>query len=227
MQSDYKEVFDFTPVMSNEDLLVAVTQMNRTKRSHGRLNVTVITILIAVMFVALCGTAFATDFFGLSTEVRSIAQTPVNDYTNVDDNSELISFWHEFDGERGLLEFYVSTHSLEENNGNYSLKEVAFGNAGMILLKPKDSGGFFLEEGEQINLYALLDITPEYVDESGQSVQIGYYLDGVLYETFRGKLTGGGMVFEITVPRDGEFMVFVINASSSLQNYTELTLTIK
>ncbi|MDR2569560.1 MAG: hypothetical protein LBD23_04585 [Oscillospiraceae bacterium] len=227
MQSDYKKAFEFTPTMSNEDLLVAVTQMNRTKRRPGRLNVAAITILIAVMFVALCGTAFATDYFGLFTEVRAITQTPVNDYTNVDDNSELISFSHEFDGERGSLEFYVSTHSLEENNGIYSLKEIAFENAGMILLKPKDSGGFFLEEGEQINLYALLEITPKYVDESGQSVQIGYYLDGVLHETFKGKLTGGGMVFEITAPKDGEFMVFIINASTSLQNYTELTLTIK
>ncbi|MDR0220164.1 MAG: hypothetical protein LBI54_02030 [Lachnospiraceae bacterium] len=161
---------------------------------------------------------------GKTLVVTPIAQTPTDGYTRLLDNSELKSIQHEFDDEGGWLEFYVTTYSLEGDNGTYTLNDVAFGNAEMVMLEPKDSNGFFLREGETVYLYANLDLTPEYANQDGQTVQIGYSLNDVLYETFRGKLTGDGALFEITAPSDGEFKVFVINSCFDLQNYTELVV---
>ena len=219
----YSKAFDVSPTMSNEELFMAVIQMNNPKR---RLNTLIITMIIVVSIVTLGGTAYAAVLLGL-IEVTPIVQTPVDGYTNIDDNSELLSVRHEFDGGSGSLELYVSTYNLIESSGKYTLERVALRNARMILLKPKDSSGFFIRKGGVIHLYTQLDLTAEYVGESGKMVQIGYSLDGVLYETYRGKLMGGGETFEITAPCDGEFVVFVINASLDLQNYTELSVMLK
>jgi len=221
--------------MTNESLFRAIGEVSDDKVAEAdaphmvKRNPRPRSLLIAaaVLIAIATTTAFTfgdkiLEFF----EVMPIAQTPVSGYTNVDNNSELLSVQHEFDGERGSLEFYVSTYDLEESDGNYTLREVALGNARLILLKPKDSNGFFLKEGEVICLYALLDLTPDYADENGQTVQVGYSLDDVLYESFRGTLVGGGMTFEITAPRDGEFVIFLINASLEIQNYTELTINV-
>ena len=214
-----------TQKIRNEMISVAEARAFSPRKMQRKPILRPLLITAAVLIVVTATTALAFgDEISQLFMVTPIEQTPVIGYINVDDNSELMPVLHEFDGERGTLEFYVSTYNLEVNNGKYSLREVVLGNARMILLRPNDSNGFFLKEGDAIYLYALLDLTPKHADESGRMVQIGYSLDNVLHETYSGNLTSGGMIFEITAPTDGEFVIFVINTSLDLQNYKELTV---
>ena len=223
------EMLDMEQIRKNcINLNIEQERIGKRAISRRVINIAVAVFIIAVISIPTAlayGDEIAAAIRDLFV-VTPIAQHPANGYTNFANNSELLLVQHTFDGAGGTLEFHVSTYNLEESNGKYTLNEVTIGNAGLLLLKPKDSNGFFLNEGETIFLFAQLDLTPEYADEDGQTVQIGYSLDGVLHETFKGKLAGGGMTFEITAPSDGEFMIFVINACLELQNYTEVSVTL-
>lgn len=200
--------------------------------THKRLLLKRTTFITIAVIIAVIITTIVLSYDGIIAtgiwnvfEMSAIAQSPIDGYADISRNGDLLSLQYEFDGERGSVELYVHTINLDEINGKYTLKGVSFGNAEMLLLKPKESDGFYLSKGDKIQLYAHLDITPEYANKNGETVQIGYFLNDVLYETFEGILIGGGMAFDIIAPTNGDFMVFLVNTGLEKQNYTELTIT--
>ena len=114
--------------------------------------------------------------------------------------------------------------SVDSVNGKNTLQKIAFGNGEMILIKPENTTGFSLKKGETISLFALLNTDAKYADKAGEIAQVGCFLNGDVYETFTGKLPGGGVVFEIEAPCDGEFLIYITNYCAGLQNYAELSV---
>jgi len=149
--------------------------------------------------------------------------SPVKGYSLADKTGEFLAVDWVVDGENiGTHRGYV--FSLDEENGKYTLQNIAFDNGEMVLLKPSGVDGFTLKEGETISLYALLNISPKYTDDVGELVQIGCFHNGEIYESYTGKLTSGGVLYTVEAPCDGEFMIYITNYCVTLQNYTEITI---
>jgi hypothetical protein len=191
-----------------------------------------VAIAAAIIAVVLVPTALAyggdivaavQSLFG---EMAIERQPPIKGYIDVNEmyeRGEYIAVTYEIDGNR-FFERRGFVLDAEWNDGKHTVRKVAMANGEIILIKPKESDGFRLKEGEQISLYALLNLNYKGADKSGELVQIGCYLDGELYEAFSGKLSGGGATFTIRAPCDGEFMLYVINFCAGMQNYAELTV---
>jgi len=148
---------------------------------------------------------------------------PVKGYALARETGEFLAIDWVVDGETiGIHKGYM--FGTDITDGKYTLQNIAFGNGEMILIKPGDTNGFSLKAGENISIYAELNTSPRYADNAGELTEVGYYIDGEVYEAFTGKLASGGVVFSIVAPCDGEFMIFLKNCCAGLQNYAEISV---
>lgn len=68
-----------------------------------------------------------------------------------------------------------------------------------------------------------IDVETEYVLKDGQTAEIGYVADGVYVSLFRGKIPQRETI-EFTAPEEGDYMFYLIGASSDTINVQSLTI---
>ena len=216
-----------------EQIRIECVKQNNVQEHTGRISFSrraIVIVAAAVVFLVILvpvaiayGEAVIVKINDYLFAMYIPRQTPIKGYTDVLDNENYISIRKELD-EDNAWEFKGYIFDIEKVNEKYTLQNIATENGEMILLKPNNSDGFYLKEGEAVSFYVSLNLTPKNADKTGELNQIGCFLNGELYETYTGKVEGGGLTFTIIAPCDGEFMVYIINACAGMQNYAELTV---
>jgi len=196
MPLQYEKAFEVTPAMSNNDLLATVTQMSRPKRRPRRSNVIVVTTLITVMIVMLCGAAYATDVFGLyPILIKQVAPSEVLESTGnagfQQTGDGLALFANEIDP--------LSAYSLIglEVNANSTVNIAS-------------------STGDTFNLVKDVMVTYDLTWFPRNEVKVG------LWDVNTGEIQSikvirnGSATGSITVPTDGRYYFFIENTGNSL-----------
>lgn len=190
----------------------------------------VVTLVAVIAFAAICiptALTYGSDIFTPEQDrVATPVISPEPGFESVaESGGNYVKLLRESEN-YGFLESNGYLFSLAERDGDLILKDIYAHNGDAILMTPENSNGFTLQKGEEVGLYISLTASSELNPGHRASVEIGLVTDGIMYETYTGRVNVNGETVAITAPNDGEFKVYIKNVGSDPQYYKELSVTL-
>lgn len=149
-----------------------------------------------------------------------LPQNPVNGFSMLEDIGKKISP----DEIKTNGDFLPTEdmYMLASDDGYW--EKIAYGNGQTIILDSHNKAGFSFNENESAVINIVPNLTPEYADDNGERLIVGYIFNRNAVELYNGKVNENGLSMPFTAPEAGEYQFYICNASAGLQNYSSISI---